>query len=233
MRYGGPRLLSVASLAQGIATPSFVAAFVPTTRSSHSRPTGRSAACIVAVALATVTSAADVERFVAPDAVRSAVAVVVSLRNRNLPPGGTGRAALGRGDFCWIPASLLKGDRGETFRDGPPWPPLPRGWGLLFPGAPRHQPLAVPASTRYLRPRLRRGNQSQAVASPGETRSITSDRVDAGNLTSETRGGAQSVAELNSGVPRSHRVPSIATTTGVWRNRVVVNKRMTEAPPAG
>ena len=151
MRYGRPKSISMASLTQGIATLSFVAALVATSGCSHLLATSRFATCVAAETLATVTSAADVERLGAPYAVRPAVAVVVAFaRDRNLRPGGAGRAALGRRDFCWIPASLLGATGGGCF--------------AIFPLAASSSRLGSSILLRFTPPELALRDRTKALA---------------------------------------------------------------------
>ncbi len=133
MRYATASALSMTALTRGVAAPSLVGEGVAAAGRSHLGAARLDAAWAAAVALPAVAPAADQEDQAASNAVPLPGAVVILSGNRGLQPRGTGRAALSRGDFDRIPASLLLGDRGARFVDlCTPRLPFTRGRDLLF-----------------------------------------------------------------------------------------------------
>ena len=107
------------ALTRGVAALTAAGTCVAANGGTHLGAAGQDAAGVTAVALSAVAAAADQKRLVAADAAAEPAAVFISSRNRGLLPRGAGRAALDRGDSMWIPASLLKGNRGACFPTEP------------------------------------------------------------------------------------------------------------------
>jgi len=193
MRYATASALSMTALTRGVAAPTLVGAGVAASGSSHLDAARMDPAWVAAVALPAVAPTADQEDQVASNAVPlpGAVVIILSL-NRGLQPRGAGRAALSRGDFDRVPASLLLGDRGARFVDFAPLGRFFHEAGIFYSTVARAA-TAVARSAGRVSQRANSDNQIQGVLSTWVRTRSTAPRARMWRSAAETVGQAVAV----------------------------------------